>query len=60
MTLKYVRVLSLNIDGLLDIVENMERIKCLNQETYIQLDKEYFVKEILPLHKTGLSLPTHC
>lgn len=35
---------SLNIDGLLDIVKNMERIKCLNQKTYIQLDKEYFVK----------------
>lgn len=50
---------SLNIDGLLDIVESVERIECLDQKTYIQLDKEYFVKEILLLHKTDLSLPTH-
>lgn len=51
---------SLNIDGLLDIVENMERIEGLDQKTYIQLDKEYFIKEMLLLHKIDLSLPTHC
>lgn len=51
---------SLNIDGLLDIVENMERIECLDQTTYIQLDKEYFGKEILLLHEIDLSLPTPC
>lgn len=51
---------SLDIGGLFNTVENMERIKCLKQKIYIQLDKEYFAKEILLLHKIDLSLPIHC